>query len=309
MGLLVAALLVGAASACHRHESWENHSYYVASTSHDKMGALGCSNGIKQGRMTMFFGAPTEIDGVHGTSMWAASNQPTTVISELVQQFVRGYAYCRQDSGYQLFVGIGTSNSRIDVRSDGWIAGHGRSWASMVKAVSDWADHHYPGIVRIYGAWDAEPSWSSVHKATQWMDGYQSFVGHRPVYANFSADGCSWTSSDNAGCNNGWNQHHVWDLAWQRPPAMPIPQIYATSGVNAQQWQRISEYGANHHGRPLFFYGTMTQVGACQQVGGCEGTTDNSPHSARDQLLMHLNSNGLTSQEEIESTTDMRWHS
>jgi hypothetical protein len=295
-------------TACHRDPSWESNSYYVASTSRDKIGLLGCHNCGKQGRMTLFFGAPIAVSGGYGTSMWAARAQSTGTIGELVKQFARGYVWCRQDPSYQLFIGIGTSNARIDAHNDLWLAGHGREWASMVASVSAWADRHYPGIVRIYGAWDAEPSWSALSKARHWMNGYQSFPGHRPLYANFSADGCSWTSSDNAPCNNGWTQHHLWDLAWQRPPSLPMPQIYATSGVNAQQWQRISEYGARPHARPLFFYGTMTQSGACAQVGGCD-RIDNTRHAARHQLLHHLNQSPLTRQGEIESLTDMRWHS
>jgi hypothetical protein len=306
---LVVAVVVLAlvSSACHRHASWENNSYYVGSTSQDKISSLGCQNGNKQGRMTLFFGAPTRVGDSYGTSMWAAKKQTTHTIQVLVKQFIRGYVWCRDSSRYQLMVGIGTSNSAIDNKSAAWIERHGRRWAAAAKAVSDWADRHYPGIVRVYGAWDAEPSWSTYGNAARWMKGYQSLPGHRPLYANFSADGCSWTSANNASCNNGWTQRHVWDLAWERPPSMPIPQIYANSGVNARQWQKISEYGASRHNRPLTFFGTMTQQGACSQVGGCSGI-NNSPHAARDQMIRALNQNRLTRQAEIESTTDMRWH-
>lgn len=304
----ITLVLIGSASGCHRHPSWQSNSYYVGSGSVSKINQLGCQNGGKQGRMTLFFGAPTRVGSGVGTTLWAAKNRRTSGIGELARAFVRGYARCRQSSHYQLLIGLGTSNSGIDGKSDQWLRRHGRAWATMVRGVSNWADRHYPGVVRIYGAWDAEPSWSSYHKAAQWMNGYQGLRGVRPLYANFSADGCSWTSSNNAGCNNGWNQRRMWDLAWKRPPSMPIPQLYANSGVNSRQWQKISEYGARHHNRPLTFYGTMTQAGACDQVGGCRGTT-NAPHSARDQLLAALNAHPRTKQAEIQSTTDMRWHS
>lgn len=306
--LVIVVILTLAAAACHRHPSWENNSYYIASTSRDKASLLGCSNGHKQGRMTLFFGAPTQVGPVYGTSMWAARDQTTETIGDIVKHFVRGYVWCRQDSSYQLMVGIGTSNSRLESKDGNWIRGHGRQWATIVKHISDWADRHYPGSVRIYGAWDAEPSWSPLVHAQHWMDGYQSYPGHRPLYANYSADGCSPTSSDNASCNNGWTQRDIWDLAWERPPAMPIPQIYANSGVNARQWQRISEYGARYHDRPLTFFGTMTQSGACAQVGGCQGIS-NTPHEARNQMVHHLRRHDRTRQAEIESTTDMNWHS
>ncbi len=37
----------------------------------------------------------------------------------------------------------------------------------------------------------------------------------------------------------------------------------------------------------MYFYGSMTQYGACIQVGGCP-TTDNTPHQGHDQLLWYL---------------------
>lgn len=296
------------ASADHRDESWESTSYYVADADRSRMGLLGCYNSDKQGRMTLFFGSPRDVSGSPGTSMWGAGGRTTDEIGELVRSFVRGYTYCRQSIDYQLLIGVGTSNSAIENRSDDWLVGHGQDWATMVKETSDWVDRHYPGTTRIYGAYDAEPSWSSYGKARQWMDGYEDVADNRPLHANYSADGCSWTSSDNASCNNGWNQQHIWELAWAAPPAMPMPQIYATSGVNAQQWQKVSEYGARHHDQPMAFVGTMTQSGACQQIGGCQGT-DNTPHAALDQLLDHLNQSSHTEHGDIASTTDMRWHS
>jgi hypothetical protein len=88
---------------------------------------------------------------------------------------------------------------------------------------------------------------------------------------------------------------------------LPIPQIYATSGVNARQWQQLDLYGAIHHGDGMYFYGAMSQHAACFQMGGCN-RTNNTPQQAHDQLLWHLNTDGRTRQDVIETVTDIRWH-
>lgn len=286
----------------------ETISYYVANTSRDRMAKLGCLNSSRWGRMTMFFGAPVRVGNGYGATLWAARNQSTSGIAELIRQFVRGYVACRPSTGYKIRIGVGTSNSTIDGRTDAWLVNHGRAWASMVRSLADWSARTYGGAARVSAAWDAEPSWSTVGKARAWMHGYQSIARPRPLFANFSADGCSWMSHANAACNNGWRQHDLWDLAWRRPPSLPIPLIYATSGVNALQWQRISAYGARYQNRAIFFYGTMTQSRACRQRGGCH-RTDNTPRAAQRQLLDALNAGRLTGQAGLQTMTDMEWYS
>jgi hypothetical protein len=86
-----------------------------------------------------------------------------------------------------------------------------------------------------------------------------------------------------------------------------MPQIYATTGVNARQWQKIDEYGARYQGDGMFFYGTMSQQGACFQVGGCV-LTNNSPETASGALFLFLNSSEWTRQASIETATDIYWH-
>jgi hypothetical protein len=283
-------------------------SYYIADGSAQAVRNLGCANGDKQGRMTLFFGKPTTVNGTNGTTLWVAPNQTTAQIAETVKEFARGYAWCRQSSSFMLLVGVGTSNSGIDQHTDGWVQGHGRAWAAMARGLWDWANVHYPGQVGIYGAWDAEPSWSTFAKAEQWMRGYDGWQGRPPLHANASADGCPLTSAGNGSCNNGWNQQQVWRLAWQYVPSLPIPQIYANSGANAKQWHQLSRYGASR-ADPLFFYGLMTQRGACiQATDGCPNI-DTSPERAHDLLLWWVNTTAETRQPEIDGPTDIRWHS
>ena len=282
-------------------------SYYVANADHNAAARLGCTNSDVAGRMTLFFGAPAPVGAGFGASLWGATDQDTGQIGELAKDFIRGYVWCRQTPSHQILVGIGTSNSTIDRRDDGWVSAHGAAWGTMVRDVATWADRYYPGATRVYGAWDAEPSWSANGKAELWMQGYNGVPGRRPMYANNSADGCPRDIATGGACNNGWTQYHVWRMAWQYDPALPIPQIYATSGVNARQWQKISEYGARVHHDGMAFSGVMSQFGACQQVGGCT-KLDNSPQAARDFLLYTLNSSPLTQQPDLETVTDMHWH-
>ena len=282
-------------------------SYYVATASHDAAAKLGCDNADTQGRMTLFFGAPTETQGQFGATLWGGSDRTARQAGELVQAFIRGYAWCRQSPGQQLIVGMGTSNSTIDRRNDLWAAGHGVEWATVARDVNGWAATYYPGVAQVDGAWDVEPSWSTYPRAEAWMRGYDSVPGRRGVHANFSADGCPRDSAGGGACNNGWNQHQLWRLAWQYDPALPMPQIYATSGVNARQWQKIDEYGARAQNDGMTFVGAMSQRGACLQMGGC-AKVDNGPLEARDFLLQYLNGSPLTQQAALETTTDMHWH-
>jgi hypothetical protein len=286
---------------------YETRSFYIANPSPDAVRHRGCGQGDIRGRMTLFFGAPVAVGPAVGATLWGGADQATVQIGELMKEFVRGYAYCRQSPGHQLLVGMGTSTSRIDGRPDEWLVLHGRHWAQVVADVAAWADHHYPGVARVYGAWDPEPSWSQTGKAEAWMRGYDGHPGRRAVHVHASADGCPRDASNNGACNNGWRQHHLWRLAWQYDPALPMPQIYATSGVNARQWQKIDEYGAVHMRDGMVFTGVMAQASACLQVGGCAGTNITAGQ-AHDFLLWYLNTSPHTAQPEIENATDIQWH-
>ena len=195
----------------------------------------------------------------------------------------------------------------IDGRSNAWLRAHGETWARHVRALAAWANDQYPGYAQINGAWDFEPSWSTFGKAEQWMLGYDGYASAKLLYANSSADGCPPASATNGPCNNGWNQRRVWHLAWEHDPSIPIPQIYTTSGVQARQWQAIDLWATTAVGDGMFFYGTMTQSGACRQVGGCTGT-NNTPHAGNDQLRWWLNSDRRTAQADVETMTDMHWN-
>jgi hypothetical protein len=159
----------------------------------------------------------------------------------------------------------------------------------------------------VYAAWDFEPSWSTPAKADVWMNGYDAVPGRRGLYANSSADGCPQSFTNNGPCNNGWTQQSLWHLAWEHEPSLPFPQIYATSGANAHQWQLIDLWATVALGRSMYFYGTMTQEGACAQNGGCAGT-GLAPHAAHDIMASWLASDPRTNQDQIPEMTDLRWY-
>lgn len=303
---LLAALAIGASGACHKPPSAETRSYYVGRADDAAATQLGCFQAEKSGRMTLFFGAPTTVRGEYGATLWGAPDLTVWEIGERVKSVVRGFAYCRQDPNHRLLIGMGTSTSAIDSRDDGWLRGHGDAWSRTVEALAAWVNHYYPGYAQISAAWDVEPSWSTFHKAEQWMHGYDDYGGAQLLYANSSADGCSFSSAANAPCNNGWTQQYVWHLSWDHDPAIPIPQIYTNSGNQARQWQLIDLYGTLYWNDGMYFAGSMTQYGACLQVGGCP-TTDNTPHEGHDQLLWYLQSDARTTQPELDTMTDMNW--
>lgn len=288
--------------------SYYNRSYYMSDGDFAAARNLGCANGDKTGRMTLFFGAPTDVSGTYGSTMWGAPNRTAQQVGAIVKEFARGYAWCRRSPSYTLFIGVGTSNSTIDSRSEVWLRAHGKTWASMVRDLRAWSDTYHRGYFSIYGAWDAEPSWSTYNKAEHWMYGYNSQPGRVGVHVNNSADGCAQYSSNNASCNNGWNQYWMWRLSWQYDPALPIPQIYTTTGSQARQWHQIDLYGVSR-GDGLYFYGVMSQYAACSRPGtSCPGT-DNTPREAHDYLLWYSNTHPATYQAEILNATNINWQS
>jgi hypothetical protein len=306
--IALVGLMIGTAAGCHKPASFTTRSYYFGSASRDKAVMLGCRNGDKQGRATLFFGAPVAVGSGYGATLWGAPDRTTAQINTLVRDFVRGYTWCRESRTHRLLIGIGTSNSAIDGKSNSWLTGHGKAWSAMVRNVHDWADRYHPSSVTIYGAWNAEPSWSRYEKADAWMHGYDNaYPRRRNLHANFSADGCPSTTATNGSCNNGWNQRRLWHLAWDHDPSLTFPEIYATSGVNARQWMQISEYGHHYQNDGIYFFGVMAQEAACRQSGGCL-RTNNTPHQAHDQLLDAVNSHSHTRQPSIDAMTDMHWH-
>src|SRR5262245_19069027 len=90
---VLCAAAIGSAAGCHKPPNYETNSYYMARTSATDSVALGCANADKAGRLTLFFGAPTAVNGVAGATAWGAPNVTVNQIGDSVINFVRGYTY------------------------------------------------------------------------------------------------------------------------------------------------------------------------------------------------------------------------
>lgn len=256
-------------------------------------------------------------------------------IEEAVRGFIWGYWVCSaEDQDSQVVVAVGTSNygsygtyaSHYDETTRGRFAEiHGKAWAQSVLNLQNWVlSQGYALQVSVAGAIDIEwtaynpaksgTDWNLPSVTKKWVDGFASASQNRAIFYNFGACvGCPeiadpyWFYGKNSGdSSNPWTQFDVYYVSYGAPPAWPLPEIYATSGVNARQWQAISRYGAIYLGRPMEFAGVMTQYQACQQRGGCSGI-NNTPEDGWKQLFDALNADPLTRQPILRWITDIRW--
>jgi hypothetical protein len=88
--------------------------------------------------------------------------------------------------------------------------------------------------------------------------------------------------------------------------AIAFPEIYLRSGVNADQWYRMSLYAAQQKGAKLAFGGLLTQWQACQDKGSCGGLTDNTPQQGWEQLQAALNADSRTAMT-LPLPSDITW--
>jgi hypothetical protein len=114
-------------------------------------------------------------------------------------------------------------------------------------------------------------------------------LSNTTIYNFGDAAGCTQDGSTTA-CNNGWTQERVWWVSEGFALARPLPEIYTNSGSMARQWYQLARYTDARHSADMVIAGTLTQFGACQQVGGCT-TTDNTPSQGWTQLYDLLNAN------------------
>jgi hypothetical protein len=160
---------------------------------------------------------------------------------------------------------IGTNNS-LTVTS-----ASGTDWANVGVAVKNQTTGYgYGPYVGIWSGDDIEPDYSTPSPVSSWQAAYDNVSNHPLMYDYGSASGCP--SSGMATCNNSWTQADLDYEAWGAPPSYPFPQIYATSGVNALQWEDINTT-AGYIG--FYLGGVLSQQLACEQLNNpstCSGT-------------------------------------
>jgi hypothetical protein len=156
------------------------------------------------------------------------------------------------------------------------------------------------------GASDIELSLNTPAATIDWLNGYDSAAKY-PMY-NFGAlEGCPWLAHPTYNCV--WaNKDQVLFVVWGSPPVQPIPEIYLTSGVNAEQWYLMSVYSVQRYHEKIQFVGPLTQQGACQQFPESECIPlGNTPEQAWWQLYNLLNNNASTSGEMLRFPSDIRY--
>jgi len=230
----------------------------------------------------------------------------TSLIADTTEQFARGYYLCTgSDTSSQLYLAAGVNNYGAGVTN-----AHGCAWASMIKKVNTWISNKaYSSQVKIRAAADIEPDFGSDAATKAWVNGYNANYGSGLwLYNVGAASGCPWTGTPSASspCNNGWVVDDVWYVSWGATPFYVIPEIYNTSGANAQQWYRISLYSALYKSGKISFSGTLTQNQACQQMDGCAGI-DNTPSQGWMQLFNATYADTRTRLTTIRWSTDIKW--
>jgi hypothetical protein len=278
-------------------------SRYVQTASTTVHYDLGCDRANRRvyGALVLLYGMPLLVDGKQGASLYSGPDSTTTTIAKAAKQFVKGFYECSV-AGASLRVAFGTSNYGSKVTYT-----HGSAWAGMVNDIAAYADSNgYSSRVFVRAGSDMEPSWNGPITTRAWVDGYES-THTKWLYDAGSADGCPQTGdgTKDGTCNNGWKQSDVLYVSWGSPPAVPFPEIYATSGANAKQWQKVKLYGVVSEGETMGIVGSLTQWNACQEMGGCNGT-DNQPAVGWQQLYDQLNSDSRTAQD-LAYSSDMSW--
>jgi len=133
------------------------------------------------------------------------------------------------------------------------------------------------------------------------VNGYGSVAKH-PYFDFGDAAGCPPTGN----CIGRWTVEDVWYVSWGGRWALPLPEIYAPNGSSAREWQRLSLYSLQRHGRAMIIAGDMSQRRACRQSADpCRGM-NNSPERAWRLLSRALNSEPRTAQS-VRWSTDVTW--
>lgn len=212
-----------------------------------------------------------------------------------LKAYVDGY-HSKQRASAPVTIAIGTNND-MDVS---WSSG--RTWATrVVNPVATYVRRHYTGIT-VAGANDIEPGFrASYYASKRWLGGYLANT-RTPFVFNGSADGCSW-SATNQGCNNGWRMSGLYYLAAGAAPIrmLNLPQIYNTT--MASQWKYISLTGITAGHPRIHFGGPLTEWTACAQAGGCGSL---SGRTAWTTLWNNLQSDSRLKVASLPYATDLR---
>lgn len=282
-------------------------SRYISTVNPAHHELMGCAAGQndEQGIIILAFGQPwwNGISSEYGV-LYYRSNYTfasTTVIADAVKGFLRGYWMCASPVA-QLKLVVGTNNYRGATSRS-----HGEAWGEMITQLNVWmrSEDVPPDIadrIEVLGGNDIEMSWNSPTNTKLWLEGYASRTAHHLI--NFgTCDGCPTQGYPTWQPSNNWTLLDIVEV--NSGIARPFPEIYLRSGINADQWYRLSAFAAQFTQQPLAFAGALTQWQACQDVGGCLGT-DNTPRQGWYQLQWALNADPRTAMT-LPLPSDITW--
>jgi len=292
------------------------YSHYMGSNSFDTttLSDKGCdlANAQDSGSrptkaMVVFdYGHPDYQSPNYGTRDFSNVFRTLSTIEIAAEDYLDGYFACvNQTSSNKLTLLLGTNNDNT--------TGHitetqGEKWGTAVNAVYNWMNNAgYSSHEDVRGADDIEPDFATYTATKSWLDGYGTTGTH--VYDDYGgAAGCPSTTHSNGSCDNGWNQNKVQYVSWGDVLALPLPEIYRTDGIQADQWHEVDLYSVNSLGTQMYFDGSFTQSKACSQVDMCGGShpTNNTPSQGWNQLYNALNSTSGTAQSLL-FATDIEW--
>lgn len=314
--LALAGSLVGFPSAAHAVTIPNTTtSYYVqnlTATASDWY-TLGCTQGtIDQNRagtqlrvVALDFGEPNLSGSTYGVLGFDGMFHDRDELAPAAEQFGRGYYVCTgTDRASMLDIALVESNHGSQVRDNA--TQQGRAWSNFVdKVAHDTSD--IASQVKYEGGYDMEVGWNSGSDSITMLQGFYSLHSYATMDIGDAA-GCP--TSGRTDCVSGytWTVEQRYNAAWGATLAFSLPEIYNTSGTQAQQWANLSRYGAHEHADlfgPIQFSGVLTQSQACAQRGGCSGT-DNTPAQGYTQLY-----NALAQESDTAMTPrwsdDMKW--
>ncbi len=280
--------------------------------------------------VVLAFGGPFLQSGVYGTCGAGGGScafMSNAGIAVGVEQFGKGF-YDATPAAPMLTIGVGTNNSTVQVGTTA-----GANWGSTVNTINTWfANSCGSSLYRCnrqvlaLGANDMETGWDSPTATIAWINGYRS--ASTWFLLDFGdAGGCPQTSyTTNGGCNQSFDgpncsgtnsETRSWGTCerWYQSQVAKkievdygdgVPEIYNTSGANAQQWRMIGLYAWHTLGWDVNFSSSLTQWQACTDTGNpCTGT-NNQPVTGWQQLNTALNSSPQTAQT-IPYATDISW--
>lgn len=277
-------------------------SRYMSTVDPGTLTSEGCSQAQagESGMIILDFGSPAIQNGVYGTDIFSNNFASTADIASAAEAFLQGFSNCKS-SGQAAILALGTSNYGSVIANVSTATSHGQAWGQMVESVEQWVKtNKYKAFEVALGASDMELDWNSPAPTKAWAKGYAT--GTDQYYLDYGdAAGCPPYGQ----CNNGWSQADVVYVAWGAKLALPFPEIYNTTGANAQQWQSLSLYAFEHTHHKMNIQGALTQYAACQQHGPCPGT-DNTPQQGWTQLSNALNADKRT-KEKLYYSSDISW--